>query len=34
VIEHLLHATETEAVQRAKQETSTRRNAIAKRVAI
>jgi DNA-binding FadR family transcriptional regulator len=34
VIEHLLHATETEAVQRAKQETSTRRDAIAKRVAI
>ncbi|WP_419252184.1 FadR/GntR family transcriptional regulator [Caulobacter sp. ErkDOM-YI] len=34
VIEHLLHATETEAVQRARQETSTRRDAIAKRVAI
>ncbi len=34
VIEHLLHATETEAVQRAQQETSARRNAIAKRVAI
>lgn len=34
VIEHLLHATETEAVQRAKQETSARRSAIARRVAI
>jgi len=34
VIDHLLHATETEAVQKAKQETSARRNAIAKRVAI
>ncbi|WP_425995578.1 FadR/GntR family transcriptional regulator [Caulobacter sp. DWR1-3-2b1] len=34
VIEHLLHATETEAVQRAQQETSARRSAIAKRVAI
>jgi DNA-binding FadR family transcriptional regulator len=34
VIEHLLHATETEAVQKAKLETSARRNAIAKRVAI
>lgn len=34
VIEHLLHATETEAVQKAKLETSARRSAIAKRVAI
>lgn len=34
VIEHLLHATETEAVQKAQQETSARRSAIAKRVAI
>jgi len=34
VIDHLLHATETEAVQKAQQETSARRNAIAKRVAI
>jgi DNA-binding FadR family transcriptional regulator len=34
VIEHLLHATETEAVQKARQETSARRDAIAKRVAI
>jgi GntR family transcriptional repressor for pyruvate dehydrogenase complex len=34
VIDHLLHATETEAVQRARQETSERRSAIAKRVAI
>ncbi|PXA80039.1 GntR family transcriptional regulator [Caulobacter sp. D4A] len=34
VIEHLLHATETEAVERAQQETSARRDAIAKRVAI
>ena len=34
VIDHLLHATETEAVQRAQQETKARRNAIAKRVAI
>ncbi|WP_426012214.1 FadR/GntR family transcriptional regulator [Caulobacter sp. DWR2-3-1b2] len=34
VIEHLLHATETEAVQRAQQETNARRSAIAKRVAI
>lgn len=34
VIEHLLSATETEAVQKAKQETSARRSAIAKRVAI
>lgn len=34
VIDHLLHATETEAVQRAKQETKARRDTIAKRVAI
>ena len=34
VIDHLLHATETEAVQKAQQETKARRNAIAKRVAI
>ncbi|HWT50735.1 MAG TPA: GntR family transcriptional regulator, partial [Caulobacter sp.] len=34
VIDHLLHATETEAVQRAQQETKARRSAIAKRVAI
>lgn len=34
VIDHLLHATETEAVERAKKETGARRSAIAKRVAI
>ena len=34
VIEHLLRATEMEAVQKAQQETSARRSAIAKRVAI
>lgn len=34
VIEHLLHATETEAVQRAREETSARRDALAKRVSI
>ncbi|WP_269715471.1 FadR/GntR family transcriptional regulator [Caulobacter sp. NIBR2454] len=34
VIEHLLHATETEALQKAQQETTARRSAIAKRVAI
>nr|AGU12228.1 FCD domain [uncultured organism] len=34
VIDHLLHATETEAVERARQETGARRSAIAKRVAI
>ena len=34
VIDHLLRATETEAVQKAQQETKARRNAIAKRVAI
>ena len=34
VIDHLLHATETEAVERAKLETGARRSAIAKRVAI
>ena len=34
VIDHLLHATETEAVQRARQETNARRSALAKRVAI
>lgn len=34
VIDHLLHATETEAVQKAREETSARRDAIAKRVAI
>jgi GntR family transcriptional repressor for pyruvate dehydrogenase complex len=34
VIEHLLHATETEAMQRAQQESKARRSKIAKRVAI
>jgi len=34
VIEHLLHATETEALQRAEQESRARRSQIAKRVAI
>lgn len=34
VIEHLLHATETEALERAQQESEARRNQIAKRVAI
>jgi len=34
VIDHLLHATETEAVQRAQEETNARRSAMAKRVAI
>jgi DNA-binding FadR family transcriptional regulator len=34
VIDHLLHATETEAVQRVQQETKARRDTLAKRVAI
>jgi GntR family transcriptional repressor for pyruvate dehydrogenase complex len=34
VIEHLLHATETEALERAQQESKARRSQIAKRVAI
>jgi len=34
VIDHLLHATETEAVQKAREETSARRDALARRVAI
>lgn len=34
VIEHLLHATETEAVERVRQETGARRSAMARRVAV
>jgi DNA-binding FadR family transcriptional regulator len=34
VIEHLLHATETQALERAQQESDARRSQVAKRVAI
>ena len=34
VIEHLLHATETEAMEKAQQESNARRSQVAKRVAI